>query len=135
MSKRGKEDVLSKNESTKSPGFLDGHKHCDDHIHDLSLPKCVRKFLLLHRLPATDQTLLDEEIEKTELYARLKPNPVLCHMENRWYRVVMASRLGDVGITTHLERKHGYDSRLFIDMLTDFTEKRPDAEEKGRTAY
>ena len=37
-------------------------------------------------------------------------------------RVVMASRMGDVGITSNLDAEDGYESRVWIADLADFGE-------------
>jgi len=37
-------------------------------------------------------------------------------------RVVMASRFGDVGITSKLGREIGYEERVAVESLTDFAE-------------
>ncbi|MGE5512452.1 MAG: hypothetical protein ACM31O_14485 [Bacteroidota bacterium] len=34
-------------------------------------------------------------------------------------KIVMASRFGDVGITTNLDAEHGYSARIFLDDLTN----------------
>ena len=38
-------------------------------------------------------------------------------------RVVMASRLGDVGITYDLSKDVGYDERVYVEKLTNFSDK------------
>jgi hypothetical protein len=37
----------------------------------------------------------------------------------------MASRFGDVGITSNLDAEYGYDDRVAVEDLTDFTDVRP----------
>jgi hypothetical protein len=85
-------------------------KHCDDYIDDLSQPECLRKFLDHARAPAHG-SLLDQ------------PKPKLFATHNgRRVRVVMASRFGDVGITTRLHAEHGYERRVAVEELTDFSD-------------
>ncbi len=43
--------------------------------------------------------------------------------KTRRVRVVMASRFGDVGITRDLMAEHGYNDRVAVETLTDFSEK------------
>lgn len=86
-------------------------KHCDDYIHDLAAPKCLRFFLLWNRMPAADQMLLREFREEPTLYADYQGVRV---------RVVMASRLGDVGISRSLNKEDGYETRVPVEELTNF---------------
>ena len=85
--------------------------HCDDYIDDPSAPAVLRKFLAFARAPAHGQSLP-------------KPHPTLyADYEGKRVRVTMASRLGDVGITTDLGRELGYELRLAISQLSNFAEE------------
>lgn len=95
-----------------SPELIDGHMHCDDVVEDYEAADCLRFWLLINRLPAILKFLCDEVGVKPELYAKLGKVQV---------RVVMASRMGDVGITPNLGTDRGYDRRVFVDQLTDFS--------------
>ncbi len=86
-------------------------RHCDDYIHDFSAPRCLRFFLLINRLPAIDGLLCREFGVRPQLFAT---------HEGRRVRVVMTSRLGDVGITRRLDAEDGYDKRVMLAALTDF---------------
>lgn len=86
-------------------------KHCDDYIHDFTAPPCLRFFLLIHRLPAVDMMVCREFGVKPKLFATYKDTRV---------RVVMASRMGDVGITRHLDAENGYQARVMIAALSNF---------------
>lgn len=84
-------------------------RHCDDFIDDPSTPEPLRAFLDFHRAPAIAQ--------------QGKTRPTLFAKHNgQIVRVVMASRLGDVGITKELDRTHGYEARVAVQELTDFTD-------------
>lgn len=83
-------------------------KHCDDYIDDPSAPECLRAFLSHTRSPAHGMHLGE------------KP-PLFATYGGRRYRVVMASRLGDVGITTNLEANHGYEKRVSVCTLSDLS--------------
>ncbi len=87
-------------------------KHCDDYINDFRAPMCLRAFLLRHRLPASDGMVLDAAGFNPSLYADYKGERV---------RVVMASRLGDVGITSNLSAERGYDHRVHVEELANFS--------------
>jgi len=84
--------------------------HCDDYIDDPSAPEALRKFLGFARSPA--HGLLSPE-----------PHPALYadHFGVR-VRVTMASRLGDVGITTNHAAEHGYEKRVAVSQLCNFSE-------------
>jgi hypothetical protein len=69
----------------------------------------------LQRLPATLRWM-GERMSKCG-------DAVFATYEGQRVRVVMASRLGDVGITTHLEAENGYEKRVFIDDLTELSTK------------
>lgn len=86
-------------------------KHCDDYIDDETQPDCLRAFLDYARSPAHG-TFRD----------RPKPALFADYKGERW-RVVMASRFGDVGITRNLETEYGYDLRVGVEVLSNFGEQ------------
>lgn len=94
-------------------------KHCDDYIDDPEQPECLRKFLDHGRSPAHG-SLRDEP--RPTLFAKYHGEPV---------RVVMASRLGDVGITSDLNAEYGYVRRVAVADLSDFTATKSE----GRVAH
>ena len=107
-------------------------RHCDDYIKDKSQPKCLRKYLLSNRLPAY---LKYEEKTKRrlggipKLYATLASDlgkEFAVHgktvKKGTRVRIVMASRLGDVGITTDLSAENGYSHRIPVEYLSEFSE-------------
>jgi len=89
--------------------------HCDDLIHEHTLPLCLRYFLLVNRLPAIDGTIITAYKGEPECYATWKGT--------KRVRIVMASRFGDVGITTKLHHTNGYTKRVSLDELSDFGDK------------
>ncbi len=86
-------------------------KHCDDYINDMFAPRCLRFFLLINRLPAVDLSLCREFGVHPTLYATYNGKRV---------RVVHASRLGVVGITSNLHSEI-YEDRVYIEELSDFS--------------
>lgn len=82
--------------------------HCDDYIDDDTQPAALRAFLARARSPAHGHLSSDPY---PELYADYQGTRV---------RVVMASRLGDVGITTDLGRSSGYQKRVDVADLVNF---------------
>ncbi len=89
-------------------------KHCDDYIHDLSAPPCLRWFLFVNRLPASDRMLLVQHTKEPSLYA---------YYDGKKCRVVMASRFGDVGINFTMSET-GYEKRVPISELAGFSPHR-----------
>ena len=88
----------------------DDQDHCDDYSDDLAAPAALRKYLAFARAPAHGHLLP-------------KPHPKLyADYEGRRVRVIMASRLGDVGITTDLDAEFGYDCRVRVRSLSNFSE-------------
>jgi hypothetical protein len=84
--------------------------HCDDYIDDPAADPALRKFLAFARGPA--HGLLTPKPHPT-LYADYKKKRV---------RVTMASRLGDVGITSRFEAETGYEDRVRVSKLKNFSE-------------
>lgn len=90
-------------------------RHCDDYIRDKTQPMCLRKFLLYHRIPA---------VWRFTRWKKTWGQPTLfAYYKNRRVRVTMASRFGDVGITTKLGLERGYDTRVSVSDLEDFCDK------------
>jgi hypothetical protein len=85
-------------------------KHCDDYIDDPTAPAALRAFLEVARSPAHGLT-------------QAEPHPKLfADHQGARVRVTMASRLGIVGITKHLDSDTGYDTRVPVDQLSNFSE-------------
>ena len=83
-------------------------RHCDDYIDDPAAPDALRLFLARARSPGHGMLSTD-------------PYPTLyADYGGRRVRVVMASRLGNVGITTRLRDEEGYEKRVMLDELTNF---------------
>lgn len=104
-------------------------RHCDDFIEDLTQPECLRQFLDYHRLPATAKYPTGDDAfdARMEAYQGCPmwrvPVPVLfADHEGKRVRVTMASRFGDVGITTHLDAETGYGRRVPVEALSGFSE-------------
>ena len=93
---------------------MDEAQHCDRYIHDLKAPNCLRYWLLVNRLPAIDGMLIIAYKGEPECYATWKGERV---------RLVMASRFGDVGITPKLKNSKGYTARVYMNELSDFSDK------------
>ena len=104
-------------------------KHCYDYIKDRTQPMPLRRYLAYHTLPAALQ--YEDRIRKRfggvpALYATLNtevtPTEWVPHIKSGTrVRVVMASRLGDVGVTRDLGANHGYEVRVPVEVLKDFS--------------
>ena len=86
--------------------------HCDNVIHRRNYPICLRFYILVNRLPVLDKYVIHDAVGEPKCFAT---------WEGQRVRLVMASRMGDVGITTQLENDHGYEHRVTIDQLSDFS--------------
>ncbi len=84
--------------------------HCDDYIDDPAAPACLRAFLDHARSPAHGRLRED------------KRPPLFADYHGKRIRVVMASRLGDVGITENLSAEYGYSKRVAVADLKNFSE-------------
>ena len=102
-------------------------RHCDDIADDRETPECVRAYLAVARAPAHGYGMkcpaLYATIPTDMRFGRYERGDKLAGAELKAgtrVRVVMASRFGDVGITTNLEAETGYIGRLGLDDLSDF---------------
>lgn len=83
---------------------------CDRYIDDPDAHPALRRYLAFARAPAHGQLLP-------------RPHPRLfADYEGQRVRVTMASRFGDVGITTDLSAELGYDRRVLVRQLGNFSE-------------
>jgi hypothetical protein len=87
-------------------------RHCDDYIDDEGAPQCLRQFLSRARSPAHGLTSAEP------FPALFADHPTLGRV-----RVVMASRFGDVGVTTKLHREIGHETRCSVEQLQNFSEQ------------
>jgi len=94
-------------------------KHCDEYIEDPSQPECLRKFLDRARSPA--HGMLSKE-PYPKLFATYQGKDWMGVRKGDRVRVVMASRMGDVGCTKNLNADVGYQIRTAIADLSDFSE-------------
>jgi hypothetical protein len=86
-------------------------KHCDNYIDDFTCNDAARWFLFIERLPATTRILAHQNGVNPRLFA---------DHDGKRVRVVMASCLGDVGITERLDSDTGYAKRVFVEQLSNF---------------
>jgi hypothetical protein len=89
-------------------------KHCDEYIDDPSTLMPLRWFLFINRLPASEKHMCNINGVNPQLYADCFGKRV---------RVVMASRMGDLGVTSNLNKEHGYELRVFVEELSNFSNK------------
>lgn len=85
-------------------------KHCDDYIDDPAAPEALRKFLAFARSPAHGQLLPEPHLQ------------LFADHDSKRVRVTMASRMGDVGITTDFSVDMGYEWRVPVSQLSNFAE-------------
>lgn len=92
-------------------------RHCDDYIDDPTQPECLRAFLRRARSPAHGH-LSDEPYPV--LFATYTGKPWRGIDPGDRVRVVMASRMGDVGITKNHYAASGYEARCSVEHLERF---------------
>jgi hypothetical protein len=97
-------------------------RHCDSYINDPNIPRCLQWFIFWFRHSASDKHILSRNVEEPKLFAKWK---------NDWIRVVMVSRMGDVGISYNMDLNYGYSDRVYLSELTNFTSVRPKFDGKG----
>jgi hypothetical protein len=84
--------------------------HVDDFIEFSDTDKYASWFFFLHRLPAVLQFKFKEELDKCKLF---------CTYQGKRFRVVGASRLGDVWLTPNFESTQ-YTDRVEISECSDW---------------
>ena len=78
--------------------------HIDDWLDDPNISEPLAKEFLEHcRRPAIDKDM-----------KWLAEHPLFCDYAGLRYRCIGASRMGDVWLTHHFERTHGYDLRVDV---------------------
>jgi hypothetical protein len=92
-------------------------RHVDDYVDDHTTPRALRWFLFVNRLPATLRLLCESMGIVPELYADIRNSDP--SNELRHCRVVMASRMGDVGINYDFNPDR-YEHRVMVDRLSNF---------------
>lgn len=100
----------------------DDFKHCDEYIDDEAAPACVRAYLARAREPGHGMRGGEPFPKLFATYNGAAWNGV---SPGDRVRVVMASRMGDVGVTNNLEAEHGYTTRCFVSDLSDFSAEAP----------
>jgi hypothetical protein len=91
---------------------IDETKHCDSYVDNPRGNSAARWFIFVNRLPASLRILAQPYIKDPKLFADYQGKRV---------RVVMASRLGNLGITYDLTADYGYKRRVLVDELTNFS--------------
>ena len=95
-------------------------RHCDEYIDDETQPAVLRKFLDRARMPAHGHLSKDQY---PKLFATYNGQEWRGVSPGDRVRVVMASRLGDVGCTKNLNAESGYQVRCPVDKLSDFSDQ------------
>ena len=95
------------------------YDHCDRTIVESKYPMIVRWWVFINRLPDIEKHLCFHNGVNPSLWAKCR---------GKWVRLVMASRMGHVGITTNIDAQIGYGECVWLHELTDFTDEKP-----GRT--
>jgi len=95
-------------------GVSDHGRPVDDYIMDFTMPQALQAFILINRLPAMEKNIIAGTYGSPELYCVHKDDLLKAQ------RVVMASRMGDLGITDDLNAENGYQRRVLVAELQDF---------------
>jgi hypothetical protein len=105
--------------TAEATSFCPAGKHAYDYIIDWKdkVPEFVRRWLIINTLPAIEQNVL-KGIRQGGGY-----NPtVFAKLDGKVVKLMMASRLGDIGVAYNLNRETGYDKRVYLEELSDFSE-------------
>ena len=86
--------------------------HVDDYIWENRKGDSYAQWVLMHfRLSATMQGKFQEF---------MKDEKLSCDYNNGTYRVIGASRMGDIWLTSDFKRVNGYDLRVDIEDCSNF---------------
>lgn len=85
--------------------------HIDDFIDNPNTDKYASWFFMLHRLPAALKMKFRDELQACKLF---------CTYEGKRWRVVGASRMGDVWLTQDFEREQ-YTHRVDVDSCSEWS--------------
>lgn len=98
--------------------------HCDAYLGDPSTDQSTPlfKFISFHRMPAIDQFAALEHINYPRCFATISED-TSSYKKGTRVQLTMASRFGDVGITTNLVDQYGYIDRVDISVLDNFSNK------------
>jgi hypothetical protein len=89
--------------------------HIDDVIDfGFEYPYCLRYYLLFKRLSASDQNVVKKSVGEPTCFANHNGKRV---------KLVMANKMGDIGITENLLSNKEYQKRVNVLELSDFHEK------------
>lgn len=85
--------------------------HVDDYIDGLDGDPYAQFVLNLFRLPAMQTMRWAKQIERS---------PLFCTWQGKRFRVIGASRLGDVWLTSHFSATSGYQHRVDVEHCTEW---------------
>lgn len=89
--------------------------HIDNFIDSMDSNNSYAKwFFMLHRLPSVLQAEFSDWIEPYKLF---------CTYKDKTYRVTGCSRLGDVWLTSDMERETGYELRVDVEECSNWSDK------------
>lgn len=101
------------------PKMLEPKTHVDDFIDDPSTDKYTSWVLSLFRLPAALQWKFKDFTQQYKLY---------CTYEGKRYRVVGASRMGDIWLHSNLNHNEKtqpfYEHRVMVDDVKDLNNRK-----------
>jgi len=115
------EDMFDLQPKMLDEKFGEGKWHCDDLVDSCTLPECVHQFVEIERM----DLLYKHENFGTDYKAK----PCYATYKGKRVRLVMASRMGDVGITPNLDAERGYSERVYIPELSEFSYEKEYKEE------
>lgn len=94
-------------------------RHCDLYIGDPAAHPALRAYLERARGPSHGHM---SDAPYPKLFATYRGEAFRDLAPGARVRVVMASRMGDVGVTERLDASSGYDVRVSVESLADFSE-------------
>ena len=112
---------MNKEKLTKKFGEEEQEKslHVDDFVSYGTMREVKNedyaRFVLLHfRLPAMMKFAFEKFTHENKLF---------CKYDGKEWRVIGASRLGDIWLTADFSKRNGYDLRVMADKCSDWSDK------------
>lgn len=123
-----KQDLTTKARNEKKEKELDAKldlvsqtfRHCDEYIDDETQPAVLRKFLDRARSPG--HGMMSQE-PYPKLFATYNGVDWMGVAKGDRVRIVMASRMGDVGATKNMDAESGYQLRCAVADLIEFSDQ------------
>lgn len=108
-------DLISNPDSVHIDDYIDSFTGLTDKSQsDIDMENYTKFFFMLHRLPAWMMHEFEEWINQYKLF---------CVYKGKKYRITGGSSMGDIWLNKNFKETHGYNLRVMINEVSDFTKE------------